>query len=189
MRGRKREIPITAEEKRARDRRYYQEHREHKLAYAKEYREKNRDLIAEKMSLYYRENKHKVLKTQTKYHANRLRDDSSYRIACNLRARLGSALKAQGTRKKNTTLELLGCTKEKLREHLETQFKEGMSWDNYGRNGWHIDHVRPLCAFDLSNQNELRDACHFSNLQPLWAKENLAKRFKRKEDAKGNKAT
>jgi len=70
-------------------------------------------------------------------------------------------------------LDLLGCTVEELRAHLEKQFKRGMSWSNYGR--WHIDHIRPCASFDLTDPEQQRICFHYSNLQPLWAEENMRK--------------
>lgn len=72
--------------------------------------------------------------------------------------------------------ELLGCTVDQLRQHLERQFKPGMTWANHSFEGWHIDHRRPLASFDLSDPAQQLAAFHFSNLQPLWAEENFEKR-------------
>ena len=69
--------------------------------------------------------------------------------------------------------KLLGCTKAELMVHIERQFAPGMGWDNYGE--WHVDHKRPLASFDLGDPGQLQEAMHFSNLQPLWAAENMAK--------------
>lgn len=67
----------------------------------------------------------------------------------------------------------LGCTPAELRVHIERQFLKGMSWSN--RADWHIDHIRPLASFDLTDPEQLRAACHFSNLRPLWAEDNMRK--------------
>ena len=67
----------------------------------------------------------------------------------------------------------LGCTPAELRVHIERQFLKGMSWAN--RVDWHVDHIRPLASFDLTDPDQLRAACHFSNLRPLWAEDNLRK--------------
>jgi len=68
---------------------------------------------------------------------------------------------------------MLGCNVVELKEHLSRQFRPGMSWDNYGE--WHVDHIRPCISFDLSDPKQQLQCFHFSNLQPLWAKENMAK--------------
>ena len=75
-------------------------------------------------------------------------------------------------------LELTGCSPSELRLHLESQFQVGMTWDNYGMFGWHIDHIKPLSTFDLTDDEEIQAACHFTNLQPLWAYDNLSKKNK-----------
>jgi len=94
-------------------------------------------------------------------------------IKRNLRSRLNKAL--QGNYKSGSAVKDLGCSIEFLREYLEKQFKEDMSWDNYGE--WHIDHIEPLCSFDLTDRVQLLKACHYTNLQPLWKKDNLEKRI------------
>jgi hypothetical protein len=71
--------------------------------------------------------------------------------------------------------ELIGCTIPQLRAHLERQFKPGMTWGNHSFRGWHIDHIRPLASFDLHDPAQQRIAFHFTNLQPLWMKENMTK--------------
>jgi hypothetical protein len=92
-----------------------------------------------------------------------------------LRNRLYCALRRANADKNIKTHELLGCTVTELRQHLEDQFTNGMDWDNYGRNGWHIDHIRPCASFDLSDPDQQRQCFHYTNLQPLWAADNLSK--------------
>ena len=70
---------------------------------------------------------------------------------------------------------IIGCTLEQLKKHLENQFTAGMTWKNYGRNGWHIDHIKPCTSFDLTDPKQQRKCFHYSNLQPLWAAENISK--------------
>jgi hypothetical protein len=96
------------------------------------------------------------------------------RIKRNLRSRLNKAL--QGNYKTGSAVRDLGCSIEELKKYLESKFQDGMTWDNYGQ--WHIDHIRPLCSFNLQDPEELKKVCHYSNLQPLWAKDNLDKRNK-----------
>lgn len=94
-----------------------------------------------------------------------------------LRRRLENSMFAlkRGQSKSKTARELLGCDLEELRAHLEKQFRDGMTWENHGFKGWHVDHIQPLAAFDLSDLDQQRKAFHYSNLQPLWWKENFDK--------------
>ena len=73
---------------------------------------------------------------------------------------------------------MLGCTIGELKIYLEQQFKPGMTWENHIIDGWHIDHIRPLSSFDLTVLEQYKQACHYTNLQPLWAKDNLSKNDK-----------
>jgi len=85
------------------------------------------------------------------------------------------------TRKVGKTMELAGCSLEDLMKHLESKFAEGMTWENYGIKGWHIDHIRPCASFDLEDPEEQKKCFHWSNLQPLWAVDNLKKSDKWQE--------
>jgi hypothetical protein len=96
------------------------------------------------------------------------------KIANNLRGRLSQAIK--NNYKSGSAVRDLGCSIDELRQYLESKFQPGMSWNNHGRTGWHIDHIRPLCSFDLADEIQLKEACNYNNLQPLWAKDNLNKR-------------
>lgn len=122
---------------------------------------------------YYQKNKKEILKKAVNRNRERLVTDIAYKIKIRIRFRLWSALK--GKSKKLSTELLTGCSFQELKVHLENQFKHGMSWENYGRKGWTIDHKIPLSSFDLSNQDELKKACHYTNLQPLWEIENIRK--------------
>lgn len=105
---------------------------------------------------------------QTKY----LTDHLNVRIAYKLRSRLYSALR--GKSKCGSAVRDLGCTINFLRGYLEARFQDGMCWANYGKV-WHIDHIRPLISFDLTDRGEFLKACHYTNLQPLFAKDNFRK--------------
>lgn len=94
------------------------------------------------------------------------------RIKRNLRSRLNKAV--QGNYKHGSAVRDLGCSIEQFKSHLESKFQPGMTWGNYGQ--WHIDHIKPLNSFDLSDPVKLKEACHYFNLQPLWAYNNLHKR-------------
>jgi hypothetical protein len=90
-----------------------------------------------------------------------------------MRNRIRGALKNYENRNKTHTFEYVGCNLQELREHLEKQFWEGMTWDNQVE--WHIDHIRPCASFDLSIEDERHKCFHYTNLQPLWAHDNLSK--------------
>jgi hypothetical protein len=91
-------------------------------------------------------------------------------------SRIKTALKNNS--KSLHTMELIGCSIKELKEHLEKQFKPGMTWNNHGLYCWHIDHIIPCCNFDLTKIEEQKKCFHYTNLQPLWAKENLTKNKK-----------
>lgn len=107
------------------------------------------------------------------YSAKRRQSDPQYRIAASLRARARAVL--LGTNKSASSMELIGCSWWELRLQIEAQWLEGMTWENYSRAGWHIDHIVPLKAFDLTDPAQQRAAFHYTNLQPLWAVDNLRK--------------
>jgi len=77
------------------------------------------------------------------------------------------------SKKVGKTFELVGCSRDELVSHLESKFTEGMMWDNYGT--WHVDHIKPCCSFNLEDPEEQKKCFHWTNLQPLWAKDNTSK--------------
>tara|TARA_B100002019_G_scaffold231003_1_gene204515 strand:- start:405 stop:971 length:567 start_codon:yes stop_codon:yes gene_type:complete len=127
---------------------------------------------------YYQKNKHRLLprvKQYKKENWEKIRSDPRRKVRKSQAKRIKKALERAGSEKKLSTLKYVGCNANELKEHIEGQFKEGMSWDNYGLYGWHIDHIVPLAQFDLLDLEEQKKAFHYTNLQPLWAEENLKK--------------
>ena len=129
---------------------------------------------------YQQLNKIRLREYGKKYSSNRRKIDINFKISMNLRNYIHSAIKR--IFKSKHTLELLGCSIEQLKKHLESQFQSGMTWSNWGTgfNGkgmkeWHIDHIKPCISFDLCKTKEQLKCFHYTNLQPLWAKENLSK--------------
>ena len=108
-----------------------------------------------------------------KQSALRRKNNASYRMRFSLSSRILHAL--NGKRKSASTMTLIGCTIEELWLHLESQFTEGMHRNNRGINGWHIDHIVPCAAFDLTDPEQQKICFHYTNLQPLWAEDNLRK--------------
>lgn len=127
--------------------------------------------VEHKNTYWYSNNKQHAKNINKEYSNKRRNSDPQFRLRVNLRNRLRGALK--GTIKYSTTMELVGCSREELRIHLESKFQENMTWENYGT--WHVDHIIPFAFFDLSDPEQLKKACHYTNLQPLWAKDNLSK--------------
>jgi predicted RNase H-like nuclease (RuvC/YqgF family) len=172
-------------------------HKLHRKKYYKYYYKKNKKILNIKRHLSYLKNKKRELmlnklwiknnmklrrKQKQKYYKEHAKQ-INFKVLVNLRSRIYSVLK--GIYKSKKTIDLLGCSIEKLKQHLESNFKLGMSWDNYGTGWkgkgmqeWHIDHKIPCSSFDLSKPSEQRKCFHYTNLQPLWARENISKKDK-----------
>jgi hypothetical protein len=148
---------------------YYQKHKAHikncSTQYHKEHQEHYKRINAE----WSQKNKHK----KNAWKKQKQKNDMQYKIKCYLRTRVRNAIK-KGTRS-GSAVKDLGCTIAELKTHLESKFLPGMTWDNWSKTGWHIDHIEPLSNFDLTNRDEFLKACHYTNLQPLWAEDNLSK--------------
>jgi hypothetical protein len=135
------------------------------------WRNSNRDKYREKQSTWIKNNPERHIVNQSSYKKNRKKNDIEYRLRCIIRSRLGRIRRNHSMR----TIEWLGCSIAELKLHLESKFLPGMDWDNHGLYGWHIDHIIPISNFDVTNSEEFKKACHYTNLQPLWAKDNLVK--------------
>jgi hypothetical protein len=148
---------------------HYEKNREKILLARKIRREKTKSLDIESFRAKVRE------------YARKARFTPIGKLKHRLRSRLTIAIKrAKLSKRLGSAIRDLGCTVEELKLHIEAQFVDGMSWDTYG--GWHVDHIKPLSAFDLSQRDQIVLACHYSNLQPLWALDNLRKGGVRRTD-------
>ncbi len=128
---------------------------------------------------WYMANPEKAKVAHRVYQKNRRRTDTNFRLADNLRSRIACALR--NGQKAGSAVRDLGCSIEYLKKHhLESQFQPGMTWDNYGNKAgcWSIDHIKPLSKFDLTDRQQFLEACHYTNLQPLWHIDNILKRDK-----------
>jgi hypothetical protein len=142
----------------------------------------NKNEILNKNSKWRKDNWEKVYKqrkesgyckrSRKKWYHNKGKFNINWIISERIRSRVRNVL--NGKVKSKSTLELLGCTIEQVKERLESKFRDGMSWQNYG-SYWHIDHIRPCASFNLENEEEQKKCFHYYNLQPLTAKENLIK--------------
>ncbi len=149
--------------------RKYERHRDTILGNNARWHRENPEKASERGRRYKNENRERI----AKHRAERYRTDPQFKLACCLRSRLHAALNSQNLRKSAKTVDLIGCSVPDLMRHLEKQFREGMSWDNYGE--WVIDHIIPICHFDLTQKLHQVLAFGFWNLQPLWAEENARK--------------
>ena len=122
---------------------------------------------------YISKNKDWWRKYEREYRYSRRQEDMFFKIKGNISSRLSDLIQNRGLGQR--TVELLGCDKDTFLNHLESQFTEGMTWENYGLKGWHVDHIIPISSYDLTNEDEVKKACHYSNLQPLWWQDNLEK--------------
>ena len=136
--------------------------------YARKYYSENRRRILEKNRTVY-SNRIKIY--NRRYYRERRQADVLFRLKMNVRSRLRSAIR-EGSQTRN-----LGCSVEELKMHLESKFKHGMTWSNYGQgtDKWNIDHITPLSWYDLTDHVQLALACHYSNLQPMWCSLNSQK--------------
>jgi hypothetical protein len=116
---------------------------------------------------YFQNNKEKV----NEYQKIRKRENPLFRVKTLIRSRLCDVLKRNNWKKNSKLADYLGCSIENLKKHLESKFHTGMDWENHGK--WHIDHIIPLAS--AKTEEELYKLCHYTNLQPLWAVDNLKK--------------
>lgn len=168
--------------------RYYENNRKSILERQKELRaslpserketlkEKSRKRSSEWRKKRTDEEKTKNAEYQRMWMNERRATDLHFKILDNLRSRLVIAVKRRNSKKANKrTHELFGVEWDSFILHLESQFDSRMKWDNWGRNGWHIDHIVPLAAFDLAKKKELLVASFYLNHRPCWGKENMKK--------------
>jgi hypothetical protein len=135
------------------------------------YRETNREKILGQMKNYYKNNSKKLKDDMKTYQRERKKNDSIFNIKATIRTRIYKFLSVKNIKKTSKTFDIIGCSPIELKEHLERQFTDNMSWGN--RSLWHIDHIIPLSI--AKTEEEIYKLCHYTNLQPLWAEDNLKK--------------
>jgi len=161
-------------------------HREVNNTRSKRYRQENKKLISEKQRESYQNNKEhyvkkwKIYRQKNKkrsnemsliYQTNRRKVDKLYKLIGDIRSLILISFKKQGFSKRSKTFEILGCSSVEFKLHLENQFRDGMNWNNHGE--WHIDHITPISH--AKSEEDIYKLNHYSNFQPLWAKDNLSK--------------
>jgi len=139
---------------------WYEQNKEHRKQYLKEYREKNIDKIREVKRNYERTRKSK---------------DPLYKLISNFRTAIYQVLKESNVEKNGHYFDILQYTPDELIFHLENQFKDGMTWDNYGE--WHVDHIKSIASYNIQEigDSEFMECWSLENLQPLWGEENIRK--------------
>ena len=146
----------------------------HKIQNAR-WRLRHLDHCKEVSTAWKHNNREKNLATTKKWQKKQFESNSDYALAHSLRTRLNQALRSNY--RAGSAVRDLGCTIEYFRKYIESKFEPGMSWDNRGRWGkvWHIDHIKPLVNFDLTNRRQFMEVCNYKNLQPMWCIENNLK--------------
>lgn len=161
---------------------YYAANRERCLAGSAAAYRKNWTKAQEARARWTQENRDFVRSYMREYQARLRSENPNFRLKSSVAARINFSLRARGSSKERRSWEsLVGYTLDELCRHIERQFSRGMTWENMGRGGWHIDHRQALSSFTFTSADdpEFRVAWALSNLQPLWAKDNLSKGAKR----------
>lgn len=141
----------------------------------KEYYLNNIEKIKKDTGCYAKKNHHWLkVKAQNRVRERR-RSDPQYRFRIYLSDMIRKYLRKDGFVKDNKTEHYLGCKIQDFKAYITELFTEGMSWNNYGQMGWHLDHKRPAASFDLSIEEDRMACFHYTNFQPLWRKDNIAK--------------
>ena len=136
-------------------------------------------IYKEKNKLKIKEYNKKFIENNPDYHNDYRRDkfknNIQYRLQCYVRARILKYLKSKKILKNNLTFNIVGCTPDELKKHIESQFLENMSWNNYGKGDdkWSIDHIKPLCT--AKTEEDVFTLNHYTNLQPMWNPQNFSK--------------
>lgn len=146
-----------------------QKYRQNHPNYSKNWKLSNPE-YKEYSKQYYIKNKEYFKHYYKQYQSDKRNDDSLFKLKQNIRNSIIRYLKNQ---KNQNTEQILGCTFEQLKQHIESQWVEGMNWDNWTKDGWHVDHIIPLSS--AITEEEIYELNHYTNLQPLWAFDNQSK--------------
>ena len=163
--------PLFLEKQREAARKSQAKRRKEKTDTTALWREKNKEKISEYNKVYGKIHNKKLYKKANERAKIRRKTDPTFVLMCRERNRVYEALK--GKRKSAKTETLLGCSYDFFRGYIEGKFVTNMGWHNMGE--WHIDHIKPLCSFDLNDAEQQKQAFHYTNQQPLWAIDNLKK--------------
>jgi hypothetical protein len=137
----------------------------------KAYRDANKQWYIDYQRKYRAENRDKVIKSAVQYKKRRRELDPTFRMIDNFRSRVTIFCRKVKMNKKQSSLSFIGCSVDDFKVYIESKFMVGMSWDNYGE--WHIDHIIPISS--ALSEEDIKSLNHYSNLQPLWAFDNMSK--------------
>lgn len=150
---------------------YKENHKEFYNQYQREYQKTSK--FKKYLKKYTKKNKERIKKYQREWNKKQRAENPLFKLAHILRIRLSRALKSKKWSKNSQLITYLGCSLEELKQHLESKFQSGMTWENHGYYGWHVDHIIPIdSAIDAEHMHKL---CHYTNLQPLWRFDNQSK--------------
>jgi len=150
---------------------WYKKNKSYCVMYKKQYYQQNLDKVLEAQRNYYLKNKQEINRKMSEYVRARLKNDPLFRFKHNVRTVIRKTLTSKKMSKFLSTEDILCCNVQQLLVHIERQFLPGMSWDNRGE--WHIDHIIPLATAET--EEDVIRLNHYTNLRPLWAKDNLSK--------------
>jgi hypothetical protein len=155
---------------------YTELNKERKVEYDRLYRLENSEKRRESLNNYYLKNKDKLLQKRNESRQKRINEDPLYRFNLSIRSLISKSFKRGKNKfiKNMSSEEILNCSIDHFREYISSMFKDGMSFDNYGK--WHLDHIKPVST--AKDEEEMIELNHYKNFQPLWAKENLMKNSK-----------
>lgn len=169
--AKERSLPHNQQRSREYKREYQKKHSKSLTEKAAKYAKENPEQRKATAKRYYERNKSACLRRQVDWQSRKLKSCVQYKLRVAIRDRIKTACRFG--LKAGSAIRDLGCSTQDLKTYLEAKFLPGMSWDNHGT--WHIDHVQPLAKFDLTDPEQFKMACHYTNLQPLWAADNLSK--------------
>jgi len=150
------------------------------------YRGKCKDCSNQQCRKYYTKHKNEIQIRHKNYNSSpkrkqqvrdyirhKRKNNTHFKLTDNLRRRINYAISSG--KKNDHTIKLLGCSIEYFKKYIESLWSDGMNWGNYGMFGWHLDHIIPCANFDLSDEEQQKKCFHYTNIQPLWAKDNWSK--------------
>jgi hypothetical protein len=154
----------------------YEINKENNLEYRKEYAKKYRETNPNYFKEYYQKHKNKIIENNVRYEKNKLLSDELFKLKHNIRTLVRNSFSYKKYKKNRKTNDILGCSFEDFKQHLESKFEPWMNWENYGlyngelNYGWDIDHIIPLST--ANTENDVIQLNHYTNLRPLCGKVN-----------------